>query len=243
VQFVNSLKNWESYCGLCASVGETHNVESWLLFRRDLDVLRLCKLKNYYMIFKFSRWGCNEPIYRSSSFRLKTVKTVRFLFLPHEVQQPQYGSPVGNFAKLLRITVQRFEAWLLPKPYSPLASCPRVLVQFAATHLEADLFSSNVRKRYQMRHLYCIVNQNIKENIRAFPSFSSVLTVLLLTLNTCIPSTYPLFTSSLGMCSDRCCIIKINKFFISYFYLTAFNTGCLKHLLYIIRFISLLHYL
>ena len=82
VQFINALKNWESFSGLCTSVGETHNLESWLLFRRDLDVLRLCQFKNYYMIFKFSRWGCDELFYRSASFRLKTVKTLRlFSFL------------------------------------------------------------------------------------------------------------------------------------------------------------------
>jgi hypothetical protein len=78
VQFVSSLKNWESYCGLCASVGETHNVEFWLLFWKDVDVLRLCKLKNYYTIFKFLRWCFDEPIYRSASFRLKTIKTLEF---------------------------------------------------------------------------------------------------------------------------------------------------------------------
>jgi len=82
VQYVNALKNWDSYCGLCTSGEETYNVEPWLLFRRDVDVMRLCQLKNYYMIFKFSRWGCDEPIYRSASFRLKTVKTLRiFSFL------------------------------------------------------------------------------------------------------------------------------------------------------------------
>jgi hypothetical protein len=75
---------------------------------------------------------------------------VGILFLPHEVQQLQYVSPFGNSAKLLRITFQRFAAWLLPKSYSLLASCPSVLVYFAATHLEADLFGSNVRKPYQM---------------------------------------------------------------------------------------------
>jgi len=78
VQFVSSLQNCESHCGLCASVGETHNVEFWLLLRRDVNVLRLCKLNNYYTIFKFLRWGCDEPIYKSASFRLKTIKTLEF---------------------------------------------------------------------------------------------------------------------------------------------------------------------
>jgi hypothetical protein len=150
VQFVGSLQNCESYCGLCASVGETHNVGFWFLFWKDVNVLRLRKLKNYYTIFKFLRWGCDEPIYKSASFRLKTIKTLEFFFFLTKFSNHNYCSPVGNSAKLLRITFHRFAAWLLLKPYSPLASCPSVLVHFAATHLEADLFSSNVRKPYQM---------------------------------------------------------------------------------------------
>jgi hypothetical protein len=48
-----SVKNWESYIGLCASVGRTRNGISWLLFRMYWDVLMLYKSENCYVRFEF----------------------------------------------------------------------------------------------------------------------------------------------------------------------------------------------